>query len=247
LKHTAIEPEPVTGTLAENLARNLVRIEAGIAAACREAGRARSEVALIAVSKMHPVSAIVAAEALGVRLFGENKVQEFQEKSAQLTLPGAEFHMIGHLQSNKAARAAELFSSVDTLDSVALAERLNQARVGRRLGVLIEIKLSPEESKAGLEPASAELGLLLERLPDLDGLEFRGLMTVPPFLEDMAAVRPYFKQLRVLRDQLAAAHPRLSFAELSMGMSHDFPVAIGEGATQVRIGTALFGARNYSK
>jgi PLP dependent protein len=249
LNNTAIEPEAVTELIAENLAR----IEAGIAAACREAGRPRSEVALMAVSKMHPVSAIVAAEALGIKLFGENKVQEFQEKSAQLALPGAEFHMIGHLQSNKAARAAELFSSVDTLDSVALAERLNEAakkaatQVGRRLAILIEIKLSPEESKAGLEPASAELGLLLDRLPDLAALEFRGLMTVPPFLEDMSAVRPYFKQLRVLRDQLAAAHPRLSFAELSMGMSHDFPVAIAEGATQVRIGTALFGARNYPK
>jgi pyridoxal phosphate enzyme (YggS family) len=249
LNNTAIEPEAVTELIAENLAR----IEAGIAAACREAGRPRSEVALMAVSKMHPVSAIVAAEALGIKLFGENKVQEFQEKSAQLALPGAEFHMIGHLQSNKAARAAELFSSVDTLDSLALAERLNEAakkaatQVGRRLAILIEIKLSPEESKAGLEPASAELGLLLDRLPDLAALEFRGLMTVPPFLEDMSAVRPYFKQLRVLRDQLAAAHPRLSFAELSMGMSHDFPVAIAEGATQVRIGTALFGARNYPK
>jgi PLP dependent protein len=161
----------------------------------------------------------------------------------------AEFHLIGHLQSNKAARAAELFASVDTLDSVSLAERLDQAatRVGRRLAVLIEIKLSPEESKAGLEPDSSELGLLLDRLPDLGGLELRGLMTVPPFLEDRSAVRPYFAQLRELRDRLAVAHPRLSFAELSMGMSHDFPVAIAEGATQVRIGTALFGARIYSK
>jgi PLP dependent protein len=245
LKNTAIEPEPGTQLLAENLAR----IEAEIAAACREAGRPRSQVSLMAVSKMHPVSAIVAAAALGIRLFGENKVQEFQEKSAQLSLPGAEFHMIGHLQSNKAARAAELFSSVDTLDSVALAERLNQTAttMGRRLGVLIEIKLSPEEAKAGLEPGSGELGLLLDRLPDLGALELRGLMTVPPFLEDMSAVRPYFKQLRTLRDHLAAAHPRLSFPELSMGMSHDFPVAIAEGATQVRIGTALFGARNYSR
>jgi hypothetical protein len=202
----------------------------------------------MAVSKMHPAAAIAAAESLGVRLFGENRVQEFQEKSGQLSLPGAEFHLIGHLQSNKAARAAELFSSVDTLDSVSLAERLDQAatRLGRRLAVLIEIKLSPEETKAGLDPESAELAGLLERLPDLPGLELRGLMMVPPFLEDLPAVRPYFRELRVLRDRLAAAHPRLSFAELSMGMSHDFPVAIDEGATQVRIGTALFGARNYS-
>jgi PLP dependent protein len=206
-------------------------------------------VALMAVSKMHPASAIVAAETLGVRLFGENRVQEFQEKSGELALAEAEFHLIGHLQSNKAARAAELFASVDTVDSVSLAERLDQAatRVGRRLAVLIEIKLSPEESKAGLDPESAELAKLLERLPDLQGLELRGLMMVPPFLEDLAAVRPYFRQLRVLRDRLAAAHPRVSLAELSMGMSHDFPVAIGEGATQVRIGTALFGARNYSR
>jgi PLP dependent protein len=245
LKNTAIEQDAVTAVLKENLDR----IEAQIAAACREAGRPRGEVALMAVSKMHPASAIVAAEGLGVRLFGENRVQEFQEKSGLLALPGAEFHLIGHLQSNKAARAAELFGSVDTLDSVSLAERLDQAatRLGRRLGVLIEIKLSPEETKAGLDPESAELAGLLERLPDLAGLELRGLMMVPPFLEDLSAVRPYFKSLRVLRDRLAAAHPRLSFAELSMGMSHDFPVAIGEGATQVRIGTALFGARNYSR
>jgi pyridoxal phosphate enzyme (YggS family) len=250
LKNTAIEQDALTAVLKENLDR----VEAQIAAACREAGRPRGEVALMAVSKMHPASAIVAAEALGVRLFGENRVQEFQEKSGQLALlhgeaGQAEFHLIGHLQSNKAGRAAELFSSVDTLDSVSLAERLDQAatRLGRRLGVLIEIKLSPEETKAGLDPESAELAALLERLPDLRGLELRGLMMVPPFLEDLPALRPYFRELRVLRDRLAAAHPRLSFAELSMGMSHDFPVAIGEGATQVRIGTALFGARNYSR
>jgi PLP dependent protein len=245
LKNTAIEQDAVTAVLKENLDR----IETQIAAACRESGRPRGEVALMAVSKMHPASAIVAAEALGVRLFGENRVQEFQEKSAQLSLPGTEFHLIGHLQSNKAARAAELFASVDTLDSVSLAERLDQAamRLGRRLRVLIEIKLSPEETKAGLDPESAELAGLLERLPDFRGLELRGLMMVPPFLEDLPAVRPYFRELRVLRDRLAAAHPRLSFGELSMGMSHDFPVAIGEGATQVRIGTALFGARNYPR
>ena len=246
MKNTATEPEPV---LPGALEANLGRIEAGITAACREAGRSRGEVSLMAVSKMHPAAAITAAAALGVRIFGENRVQEFQEKSAQLALPGAAFHLIGHLQSNKSARAAELFRSVDTLDSVALAERLNQAtnRVGRRLAVLIEIKLSPEAAKTGVEPDSAELSLLLERLPDLAGLEFRGLMTVPPYLEDLSAVQPYFRRLRGLRDQLATRHPRLSFAELSMGMSHDFPVAIAEGATQVRIGTALFGARTYPK
>jgi pyridoxal phosphate enzyme (YggS family) len=245
LKNTATEQDAVTAVLKENLDR----IETQIAAACRETGRPRGEVALMAVSKMHPASAIIAAEALGVRLFGENRVQEFQEKIALLSMPEAEFHLIGHLQSNKASRAAELFASVDTLDSVSLAERLDQAarQLGRRLRVLIEIKLSPEESKAGMDPESEELAGLLERLPDLAGLEMRGLMMVPPFLEDLAAVRPYFRGLRVLRDRLAVAHPRLSFGELSMGMSHDFPVAIDEGATQVRIGTALFGARDYSK
>jgi PLP dependent protein len=252
LKNTAIEDDRLSeagaGT-SSGLRENLERIEAQIAMACREAGRSREEVSLMAVSKVHPVSAILAAEALGIRLFGENRVQEFQEKSVHLSATRAEFHLIGHLQSNKAARAAELFASIDTLDSVALAERLNQAatRLGRRLAVLIEIKLSHEASKAGLEPDSAELGLLLEQLPGLTALEFRGLMTVPPYLQDLAAVRPYFTQLRILRDQLAAAYPRLSFAELSMGMSHDFPVAIAEGATQVRIGTALFGARKYPK
>jgi PLP dependent protein len=236
------------------LEENLGRIEEQIAAACREAGRPRGEISLMAVSKMHPASAIVAAEALGVRLFGENRVQEFEEKRLLLPENEAEFHFIGHLQSNKAARAAELFSSVDTVDSVSLAERLNQARLkqaatraARRLAVLLEIKLSPEASKAGLEPDSAELSRLLERLPDLTGLELRGVMTVPPFLQDFSAVRPYFTRLRKLRDQLAVEHPRLSFAELSMGMSHDFTVAIAEGATQVRIGTALFGPRIYTK
>jgi PLP dependent protein len=253
LKNTAIEDDWVSDASAGGfpmLRENLERIEAQIAVACREAGRPRAEVALMAVSKVHPVSAILAAEALGIRLFGENRVQEFQEKSVQLgSTTGAEFHLIGHLQSNKAARAAELFSSIDTLDSLSLAERLNQAttRLGRRLAVMIEIKLSHEPSKAGIPPDSAELPLLLEHLPGLTGLELRGLMTVPPYLNDLTAVRPYFAQLRKLRDRLAAEHPRLSFAELSMGMSHDFSVAIAEGATLVRIGTALFGARKYPK
>ena len=226
------------------LAENYERIEAQIAAACREAGRPRTDVAMMAVSKVHPAAAILAAQELGIRLFGENRVQEFAEKSAQVG-NSAEFHLIGHLQSNKAAKAVELFDSVDSVDSVSLAERLDAAAVklGRRLRVLVEIKLSHEESKAGLEPGSDDLRLLLERLPELSGLEMRGLMTVPPYLRDAEAVRPYFARLREVRDELAQAHARLSFAELSMGMSHDFAVAIAEGATQVRIGTALFGAR----
>ena len=244
MKSTAAEP------VTEGLRENLYRVEEQISVACRAAGRPRGEVALMAVSKMHPAASIAAAEALGVRLFGENKVQEFQQKRTELgELPGVAIHLIGHLQSNKAAKAVALFASVDTLDSVSLAERLHGAAVaqGKRLAVLLEIKLSHEASKAGLAPDSAELALLLERMPDFTGLELRGLMTVPPYLDDLEAVRPYFARLRGLREQLAAAHPRLSFAELSMGMSHDFPVAIAEGSTQVRIGTALFGARNYGR
>jgi PLP dependent protein len=248
------------------LPENLSRVEDEIAAACRRAGRSRSEVALMAVTKQHPASAIVEAAFLGITLFGESRVQEFQEKQAQLASMGhpvsgsfagaaaspdgpqaihADFHLIGHLQANKSARAAEIFAAIDSLDSLRLAERLNQTalRLNRRLAVLIEVKLSPEESKTGLAPDSAELADFLERLPDLASLEVRGLMTVPPYLRDPAAVRPYFSRLRALRDRLAAAYPRLNLAELSMGMSHDFAAAVEEGSTQVRIGTALFGAR----
>src|ERR1700734_3543814 len=188
LKNTAVEDDWVSDAGASAmLGENLERIEAQIAVACREAGRPRAEVALMAVSKMHPASAILAAEVLGIRLFGENRGQEFQEKLVQLgPRTGAEFHLIGHLQSNKAAKAVELFSSVDTIDSLSLAERLNQAaiRLGRRLAVLIEIKLSHEASKAGIIPDSDELRELLVQLPGLTALELRGLMTVPPFLED---------------------------------------------------------------
>jgi PLP dependent protein len=239
-----------------SLKENLSRIEDEIGAACLRARRNRADVALMAVTKGHPVSAIGEAAALGIRLFGENRVQEFQRKKDEISSSGtselfrdAQFHLIGHLQSNKAVRAVELFSAIDTLDSRRLAERLNEAAatLGRRLPVLLEIKLSPEESKSGLEPESAELHELLERLPDLQSLEVRGLMTVPPYDENLEAVRPNFARLRGLRDQLATRHTSLELAELSMGMSHDFAVAIEEGATQVRIGTALFGRRNYSK
>ena len=250
-----------------SISENLARTEAEIAAACAKAGRARSEIALMAVTKTHPASAILQAAALGITLFGENRVQEFQEKRNELSRLGydfqganggetasrkegesrlnAEFHLIGHLQSNKAARAVELFSSVDSVDSLRLAERLNDAavRLQRRLPVLLEIKLSPEESKSGFDPESAELRELLDRLPEMPALEPRGMMTVPPYSEDPEAARPYFLQMRALRDRFAATHPHLGLHDLSMGMSHDFAVAIEEGSTEIRIGTALFGAR----
>jgi len=231
-------------------AENLARIEEQIAAACRRAGRPRAEVALMAVSKTHPAGAIVEAVAAGVALFGENRVQEFQQKSEELATTAAkiEVHLIGKLQSNKSAKAAEIFSAIDSLDSLKLAVRLNEAasRLNKTLPVLLELKLSPEESKTGLEPGSAELAQLLERLPDLPNLKPTGLMTVPPFSEDPETARPYFRQLRELRDQLAREHPRLDFAQLSIGMSGDFAVAIEEGSTCIRVGTALFGKRPYA-
>lgn len=233
-----------TTTLAENYAR----IEDAIAKACRDAQRPRHEIALIAVSKMHPAAIVEEAVSLGMRQFGENRVQEWQGKRLELTdavRGAAKAHLIGHLQSNKAARAVEIFDAIDTLDSLKLAEKLNAAAANmeRVVPVVLEIKLSDEESKEGLDPNGAELEQLLERLPALENLKLRGVMTVPPFLKDMEAVRPYFRRLHDLRDGWAQAHPRLSFETLSMGMTHDFPVAIEEGATEIRIGTALFGSR----
>ncbi len=196
----------------------------------------------MAVSKTKPVEAIREAFAAGQRLFGENRVQEMQGKQAGLAdLPGLELHLIGPLQSNKTARAAELFESIDTIDSLKTAQRLQDAAfaLGKVLRVLIEVKLSPEDSKHGI--AAEELGTLLQGLQPFSALQASGLMTVPPWNEDPEAARPYFRRLRELRDQHAAQHPDLM--ELSMGMSNDFGVAIEEGSTTVRVGTALFGAR----
>lgn len=230
------------------LAENYARIEESISDACRAANRSRGEITLIAVSKMHAAALVEEALSLGLTHLGENRVQEWQAKKLELTGAAqgvADAHLIGHLQSNKAAKAVEIFDAVDTLDSLKLAERLNAAatQVDRVLPVLLEVKLSDEESKEGLAPDGTELQQILERLPGMTGLRLRGVMTVPPFLDDLEAVRPYFRRLRELRNQLAQAHPRLAFETLSMGMSHDFPVAIEEGATEIRIGTALFGSR----
>ena len=242
------------------LADNLARIEEQIAAACKAASRSRSEVELIAVSKTHPSATIAEAVGLGLHVFGENRVQEWAAKSAELAvshLPGAEstvrsrirVHLIGHLQSNKAAKAVEIFDAIDSLDSVKLAERLDAAvgdsplHAGRRLPILIEIKLSSEETKAGLAPGSKELAELLERLPSLTHLEAQGLMAIAPLDVSEAETRACFRALRLLRDKLAQAHPKLHLPVLSMGISGDFALAIAEGATRIRIGTALFGSR----
>jgi pyridoxal phosphate enzyme (YggS family) len=230
---------------------NLERVEQAIAAACRKAGRARSEVELMAVSKTYPAATVVEAAALGLRLFGENRVQEFAAKAEELAaLRGnsaspLRVHLIGHLQSNKALRAAELFDAIDSLDSLRLAERLNEAagKLGKRLPVLIEVKLSPEETKAGLDPESSEAAALLELLPDLQHLDAQGLMTIAPWGVAEDVTRACFRSLREWRDKWARSYPKLSLSVLSMGMSGDFPLAIEEGATRIRVGTALFGKR----
>jgi len=225
-----------------------------VEAACARAGRARRDVRLMAVSKGHPASAIVEAVEAGVTLFGENRVQEFERKRSELEAlgvhveaasQGIDVHMIGHLQSNKSAKAVEVFSAIDTVDSLRLAERLNEAaaKSRRALPVFIEVKLSGEAAKTGFDPAGRELQELLERTPDLSNLNVRGLMTVPPFDDNPETARNCFRRLRELRDELARRRPKLDFTELSMGMSGDFEIAIEEGSTLVRIGTALFGAR----
>lgn len=230
---------------------NLEQLEAAIEAACRSAGRSRAEIELMAVSKTHPAERMAEAAGLGLHLFGENRVQEFAAKAPRLAeLRGSvqqpvRVHMIGHLQSNKAARAAEIFDGVDSLDSLRLAERLNQAagEYGKRLPVLVELKLSAEAAKTGLVAESREARELLERLPEFGNLEMRGLMTVAPFGVAEDATRACFRSLRELRERWAAAYPKLRFDVLSMGMSGDFTLAIAEGATRIRIGTAIFGTR----
>ena len=201
------------------------------------------------VSKMHPAEALLEAASAGLTLFGENRVQEFEGKRDRLralSFAGAQVHLIGHLQSNKSARAAEIFDGIDSVDSLRLAERLNDAagRMQKKLPVLLEIKLSSEATKTGLAPGSPELGSVLELIADLPHLVLRGLMTVPPLDENPETARACFRQLRGLRESLAGEYPRLDFRELSMGMSGDFEIAIEEGSTLVRIGTALFGARS---
>jgi len=249
-----------------SIAANLLQLHNRIADACARAHRSPAEVALMAVSKMHPAEAILEARAAGQHLFGENRVQEWQAKSAFFAQPssfakldldfasfaskalpslatGLEVHLIGPLQNNKAAKAAELFHAIDTLDSLKTAERLNAAALAlnKTLPVLIEVKLSPEDTKHGLSPE--ELPTFLAALSPLTNLLPSGLMTVPPWNEDAETARPYFQHLRRLRDENLATHPTLT--QLSMGMSNDFPVAIEEGSTTIRIGTAIFGKRTY--
>jgi PLP dependent protein len=229
----------------KSVRENLLRIQERIAGAAARAGRMADEIMLIGVSKTHPANAIREAFEAGVRHFGENRVQEWEGKRAGTEGLAATWHLIGHLQSNKAVRAAKQFHSVDSLDDLALAQRLDRARVEAgitgTLRVLIEVRVAPEETKTGAE--IQDLPRLSEEVAGLPRLKLAGLMCIPPFLEQAEKVRPYFRRLRELRDDLGKTLG-LALPVLSMGMSHDFEVAIEEGSTEVRVGTALFGSRN---
>jgi PLP dependent protein len=230
-----------------SIADNLVLVRKRIDAAARRVGRRPEDIALMAVSKSFPPESLREAYDAGARLFGENRVQEFAGQiDSLLDLRDAEFHLIGHLQSNKAAKAVELFDAVDSVDSLRLAQKLNASaqQFGKKISVLIEINVGGEIAKNGLAPGSRELEDLLSGAQALPNLEFRGLMTVPPFSDDPQQARPYFRQLRELRDQIATRKlAAIDLKTLSMGMSHDFEVAIEEGSTCVRVGTAIFGER----
>ena len=226
-----------------SVAGNLARVQERIQVAARRAGRA-DEVTLVAVTKSVPPERIAEAYRAGVRHFGENRLQEFEDKRPLLALPSATWHMVGHVQTNKARRAVELFHRVDSLDSLRLAEKLAAAarEQGRGLPVLLQVHLGEEETKHGVAPA--DLLAVVEQVAALDGLTLEGLMTIPPFLDPPERVRPFFRRLRELAEEIGRRRlARRAMRELSMGMSHDFEVAIEEGATQVRLGTALFGPR----
>jgi pyridoxal phosphate enzyme (YggS family) len=211
----------------------LWEVRSRIERAAARAGRRADDITLLAVTKIFPASAIQEAYAAGLRDFGENYVQEFEGKFAEVSrLEGARFHLIGHLQSNKARRAAEIFQVIETLDSAKLARRLDES--GRPLEVMLEVKLSPEQAKSGADPA--EIPALIEALAGCPRLRLTGLMTMPPWSDDPEASRPWFRRLRELAERHGLRH-------LSMGMSHDLEVAIEEGSTEVRVGTALFGPR----
>jgi hypothetical protein len=224
-----------------DIAANLARVRQQIAASAARAGRDPASVRLVAVTKTFPPEVLRAGYECGLRDFGENRVQEFCDKLPQLHLPDATFHLIGHLQSNKVHQAMS-FDWIQTVDSERLALRLQEAAgaVGKKVAVLVQVKLGEEPGKSGVpEQEGQPLAALVARL---DQLELKGLMTLPPYTDDPEGARPYFRRLRLLRDRLRdSGLPQVQ--ELSMGMTHDFPIAIEEGATIVRIGTAIFGPR----
>jgi len=240
----------VTDRTTDHLAANLAAVRARIARAAAAGGRQASDVRLIAVSKTFPLEDVLAAAAAGQRDFGENRVQEALQKQQALQQHGRateisiDWHLIGHLQSNKVRRAAGAFACIHSVDSIDLMRRLDAvaADTGVRQDVLVQVDLAGEATKFGA-PLD-EAGRIVEAGAACRALSLCGLMLLPPYLEDPEQVRPYFRQLREFRDRLLARGvPPVLLRELSMGMSHDFEVAIEEGATMVRVGTAIFGAR----
>lgn len=229
----------------DQLAVRLAAIRARIAAAAKNCGREPDEITLIAISKTHPASVIKRVIEFGALDIGENRVQEAEEKIAELGRNAARWHLVGHLQANKARRAVNLFDVIHSLDSVDLARRLDrlcQEEGREKLAVLVQVDLGQEETKSGVD--ESELTHLVEGLGPLRRLELTGLMTLPPFFDDPEQSRPFFRRLRQLRDELAARGAfGAGIGELSMGMTNDFEVAIEEGATMVRVGTAIFGER----
>ena len=224
--------------MASDLETNLRAVRERIEQAARRAGRDGSEIKLVAVTKTHPAAVLREAIAAGISVFGENKVQEAESKIVEIGRDAAEWHLIGHLQSNKARKAVQLFDVIHSVDSLELAQRLERICIedGRdELSVFVQVDLANEETKSGIP--ESELGELAGYLQTCKCLKFNGLMILPPFFDDPQATRPYFKRLRAIRDDI------LPNGELSMGMSNDFEVAIEEGATIVRVGTAVFGQR----
>ena len=230
-----------------SLQRNLAEIRGLIERAALRAGRDPSEVKLVAVSKTLPAAVLREAIAAGAVVLGENKVQEAESKIAEIGREAAEWHLIGHLQSNKARKAVQFFDVIHSVDSLELAHRLERICIeeGRHeLSVFVHVDFAGEETKSGIP--ESELPKLVGYLQSCDCLKFRGLMILPPFFDDPEATRGYFKRVRAIRDDLAAKHVFSDGrGELSMGMSHDFEVAVEEGATIVRVGTAIFGQRKY--
>lgn len=227
----------MAGTIAENLINVMDRVKR----AARRAGRDPAEVSLIAVSKTVDVKRVKEAISAGVTAFGENYVQEAQEKIQKIKDRSIDWHFIGHLQKNKAKIAVEVFDCVHTVDSIELAVELNK-RAEKPLDILIEVNLAREKTKTGVDAEGAVK--LARALQGLEGLRPRGLMTIPPYFEAPEASRPYFVTLRRLAERINKERiPGITLRDLSMGMSNDFEVAIEEGATMVRIGTAIFGPR----
>jgi PLP dependent protein len=240
---------PYRQALMFDLKTNYKNILQRIATAAVRSGRDPVEIKLVAVSKTHPASTIREAISAGCTVFGENKVQEAESKVHEIGRDSAEWHLIGHLQSNKARKAVQLFDVIHSLDSVELAERLERicVEVGRQsLSVLVQVDLAGEETKSGI--GESDLPELVKYLSSCERLRFEGLMMLPPLSELPETTRPYFRRLREIRDEFAEQHLfRGNKGELSMGMSHDFEVAIEEGSTMVRVGTAIFGEREYNK